>query len=175
IIRSGWEKVWPALRPSSTSSLHLNMMSSVIGSTRCSNSGRTLRASQSLSAVRRATSGAEFPTRYWYPAAIPSRRHVAHGQRAAPCLDVNVTMRGCLHGLNQRFSRDAALEAPEVLRGNDDDLVASVHRHVLRSLAANLADELAKAGLRILKEPVAGARLGNMRFSRFRCAGLLFG
>src|SRR5206468_10291316 len=121
-------------------------------------------------------SGAEFPTRCWYRAAIPSRRHVAHGygQRAAPCLDVNVTMRGCLHGLNQRFSRDAALEAPEVVRGNDHDLVASVHRHVLRPLAANLADELAEPGLRVLKWPVAGARLGNTRFSRLRRAGLLF-
>src|SRR5438105_12929476 len=83
-------------------------------------------------------------------------------------------MRGCLHGLNQGFARDAALEAPEVLRGNDDDLVPSVHRHVLWSLAANLADELAKAGLRVLKEPVPGARPGNMRFSGFRRARLLF-
>src|SRR5882757_3962378 len=112
-------------------------------------------------------SGAEFPTRYWYRVAIPSRRHVAHWQGGAPWLDVNVTMRGCLHGLNQRFSRNAALEPPEVLRGNDDDLVASVHRHVLRSLAANLAEERGRAVLRILKWPVAGIQLGNMRFSRF--------
>jgi hypothetical protein len=46
------EGVAGRVRPSSTRSRHLNMISSVTGRTRCSNIGRTLCASQSLSSAR---------------------------------------------------------------------------------------------------------------------------
>ena len=52
MIKSGCENVCPALRPSSSNSRHLNITSSVISRTRCSNRGRTWWVSQSLRALR---------------------------------------------------------------------------------------------------------------------------
>jgi hypothetical protein len=62
----------------------------------------------------------------------------------------------CAHGGDQGFARRVALETPEFLRRDHDDLIATVYGHMLGPFAADTAHELAKARLGVLEEPAAG-------------------
>ena len=72
-------------------------------------------------------------------------------------------MRRRLHRCDQRFSREMPLEAAKLLGGDDDHFIATVHGHVLRPLAANLANQFAEARLGVLEHPVSGTRFGRAR------------
>ena len=76
-------------------------------------------------------------------------------------------MRGRLHCGDQRLPRDLALESAELLSRNDDNLITTVHRYVLRAFTPNPAHELTEARLGILQDPMAGlGRRGRARLSR---------
>jgi hypothetical protein len=105
---------------------------------------------------------------YSYRAANPSRSCVAHRHRSAPRLDVDVPIRRGLHGGDEGFARQIALEAPEVLRRDHNDLIATVYGHVLRPFAAHAADQLAKARLGVLQEPSTWATIPRAP-TCFRC------
>ena len=51
-----------------------------------------------------------------------------------------------MHRLDEGGAREFALQAAELLGGDDDDLVASVHRHMLRTFAAHTPDQFTEAG-----------------------------
>jgi hypothetical protein len=59
----------------------------------------------------------------WYPAASPSQSNVARRHAHAPRLDIDVTMRRCLHSGNERLPREIAFEAAKLFRGDDDHFV----------------------------------------------------
>src|SRR5712664_2555089 len=85
------------------------------------------------------------PRGYWCRAAIRSQRNVTYRHGCTSGFEVDLAIRRCLHRRDQRLTGGASLEAAELLRCNNDDFVAPVHGDVLRSLAADLAHELAKA------------------------------
>jgi hypothetical protein len=76
-------------------------------------------------------------------------------------------MRGCLYRFDECPARDGTLEATEFLRGDHDDFIPPMHGHVLGSLTANLADQLAEASLGILQEPITGSRPARLGFCAF--------
>jgi hypothetical protein len=80
-----------------------------------------------------------------------SQRHVADGQRHASRFDVGITVGRRLDRVDQRLSGAAALEPAEFFGGNDNHLVAAMHRYMLRPFATNFAHELAEAGLGVLQ------------------------
>src|SRR5262249_24029758 len=94
--------------------------------------------------------------KHWYQAASPSQGNVAHRHAHASRLDIDVTMRRCLHSGNERLPREIAFEAAKFFRCDDDHFVTPVHRHVLRSFTEYAPHQFAKARLGILQEPVAG-------------------
>jgi len=55
-----------------------------------------------------------------------------------------------LQGIDQGTASIAALESSKLLCGDDDNLIATVNRHMLRSFAAHLSNELAESGFRVL-------------------------
>ena len=71
-----------------------------------------------------------------------------------------------MQGLDQRTSRIAALESAELLGCDDDNFIATMHRHVLRAFAVNAAHQFAESGLRVLKDPVALSRFGRLGYGR---------
>ena len=67
-------------------------------------------------------------------------------------------MRGGLHRNYESRTRRIAPEAPKVLRRDDDDLISSMHRDMLRTFVADTSNELAKASLRVLERPMPKLR-----------------
>jgi len=63
-----------------------------------------------------------------------------------------------LHRSYESRTRKTAPEAAKFLRGDDDDLIPSVHRDVLRTLVADTSNEFAETRLRVLERPVPGLR-----------------
>jgi hypothetical protein len=61
-----------------------------------------------------------------------------------------------LDGVHEGSSGLGTLKAPELLSGDDDDLVASVNGDVLGALSADKTNQLAEARLRILQDPMSG-------------------
>jgi hypothetical protein len=57
--------------------------------------------------------------------------------------------------------REITFEAAKLFRRDDDHFVAPVHRHVLRSFAADAPHQFAKARLGILQQPVAWRPAGT--------------
>jgi hypothetical protein len=49
----------------------------------------------------------------------------------------------------------------KLVRGDDYDLIASMHGHVLRSLVVGAPNDLAEARLGILKHPMAAPRAAH--------------
>ena len=94
--------------------------------------------------------------KHWYPAASPSQSNITHRHARIPRLDIDVAMRRCLHGGNERLSGEIALEAAKLFRGNDHHFVTPVHRYVLRSFTVDAPHQFAKACLGVLQKPVAG-------------------
>jgi hypothetical protein len=77
----------------------------------------------------------------------PSQSNVAHWHGYAPRLDIDVTMRGCLHSGNERLPCEIAFEAAKLFRGDDDHFVTPVHRHVLRSFTADASAPVRESAL----------------------------
>lgn len=69
---------------------------------------------------------------------------------------MNVSMRRGLNGLDKGVPGLLALETPEFLGGDDDNLIAPVNGNVLRAFTANAANQLTEASLGVLQEPVSG-------------------
>src|ERR1700730_5022302 len=86
----------------------------------------------------------------------PPQRNVAHRHAHAPRLDIDVTMRRCLHSGNDRLPREIAFEAAKLFRCDDNHFVTPMHRQALRSFTADASHQFAKARLGLLQEPVAG-------------------
>jgi len=59
-------------------------------------------------------------------------------------------VRGGLHRSYESRTRQIAPEATKFLRRDDDHLISSMHRDVLRTLVADASNEFAKACLRVL-------------------------
>src|SRR5260370_1195855 len=95
-------------------------------------------------------SGGAARTERWYPAASPSQGNVAHPHGRAPRRDIDVAMRRSLHGGDERLPSEVALEAAKLLGRDDHDFVTPMHRHMLRTFAANAPHQLAKARFGVL-------------------------
>lgn len=67
-------------------------------------------------------------------------------------------MRRGLQRINERPPRAITLKFAEFLRGDHNDFITPMHRHVLRAVAVHAAHELAEARLGILQHPVARRR-----------------
>ena len=65
-------------------------------------------------------------------------------------------MRGGLHRSDESGTGEIATEATKFLGCNDDDLIPSMHRDVLRAFIADTSNQFAEARLRVLKRPVSG-------------------
>jgi hypothetical protein len=68
---------------------------------------------------------------------------------------------GRLYGIHDGTTGPGALEAPEFLGGDDDDLVAAVNGDVLRAFTADTTNQLAEAGFGVLEDPVSGQASGG--------------
>jgi hypothetical protein len=80
-----------------------------------------------------------------------SQRYVADGQRHASRFNVGITVGRRLDRVDQRLSGATALEPAEFFGGNDNHLVAAMHRYMLRPFATNFAHQLAEASLGVLQ------------------------
>ena len=87
--------------------------------------------------------------------ASPSKFDTAHGQPFALRFDINLAVRRCLQGVDQRRAGTIALKAVKFLRRHNDHLIAPMHSHVLRPLAAGTSHQLAEPRLGVLKGPMA--------------------
>ena len=76
-----------------------------------------------------------------------------------------------LHRSDERRAGHVATKASELLGGNDDDFIATVHRDVLRPFAPDAPNELTEAGLRIPQEPLSAAGVRVPRMALGRCGG----
>ena len=78
-------------------------------------------------------------------------------------------MRRGLQRGNKRIAFAVAPETVEFLGGDDNDLLTAVHGYMLRTLAANLSDQLTEASLGILQEPMTHPRVSDAWFAALTC------
>jgi hypothetical protein len=90
---------------------------------------------------------------------ITSPSDLAHGHRRAVRFDIDIAMRRGLHSGDQGLAGEVAFETTEFLSRDDDDFVASMDSHTLRSLAADTPHKFAETRLCVPKQPVAGVRV----------------
>ena len=76
-------------------------------------------------------------------------------------------MWGSLQGSDERITLPVTFQPPEFFGGDDDNLIATMNRDMLRSFAVNAAHEFAEASLCVLQQPLppraydaTGLRLG---------------
>ncbi len=96
--------------------------------------------------------------------AVASQNNAAHGHVA--WFDVAVRVRRSLHHRDGGCAGLIAFEPAEFFCGDNDDFVATVHNHMLRTLATDTPHELTKTSLGILKQSPARRprRLARRRF-----------
>src|SRR5258708_2646479 len=90
-----------------------------------------------------------------------SKQDLAHRHGGASRFEIDIAMWRGLHGGDQGFASEVALEPAIFFGRNNDDFVASVHGHALRSLAADAPHQLAKASLCFLQQPMARFRMAR--------------
>jgi hypothetical protein len=87
-------------------------------------------------------------------------------------------MRRGLESGNECCAAEIALQAANIFGGDDNNLIASVDRDVLRPFRVHAPHKLAEPGFCILQKPAAGpgiarppARFESLRGLRFRQSG----
>ena len=100
--------------------------------------------------------GGAAPTGYWCREASLSQIHATHRQRPARGCELDVTIRGSLHSVDQRLAGQSTSEAPEFLGRDDDDFLASMDGDVLRAFAANQPNQFTEVRLGVLQASVTG-------------------
>jgi hypothetical protein len=92
---------------------------------------------------------------------ITSLGDLAHGHGRAPRFDIDIAIRQGLHPGDQGLAREVAFETTEFVSRDDDDFVASMDGHTLRSLAADTPHKFAETRLCVPQQPVAGVRIAS--------------
>ena len=85
---------------------------------------------------------------------LASQIHVPNWHCSARRFDVDIAVRRALHGFDKVAPAAFASQAPEFLGREDDNFVASMHRHVLWAFAFDDAHKLAETSFGVLQVPI---------------------